>query len=196
MSTYSGVRFFCSYILYRRLQKEKRSCVLTQLHILINLKLSFTQVYCRRVLAMRAASLVATSITADAATALMCLDNLLRSKIHADDNNKTYNPGCHIQHLDCKITTQSKSITTNRDEVEGCSCEEMRRRRIINTPRSISEADAPYTMSHFASTLNTVSPLDFLAGRNKRYRKPIKKTTATPVPKLKASPPMKTLPNW
>ena len=49
---------------------------------------------------------------------------------------------------------------------------------------------------YFASMLITVSLLYFLAGRKSRYRNAIRKTTATPVPKLNASPPTNTLPNW
>ena len=49
---------------------------------------------------------------------------------------------------------------------------------------------------YFASTLITVSLLYFLAGRKSRYRNAIRKTTATAVPKLNASPPTNTLPNW
>ena len=49
---------------------------------------------------------------------------------------------------------------------------------------------------YFASTLITVSLSYFLAGRKSRYRNAIRKITATAVPKLNASPPTSTLPNW
>ena len=52
------------------------------------------------------------------------------------------------------------------------------------------------TSFYFASMLITVSLSYFLAGRKSRYRNAIRKTTATPVPKLNASPPTNTLPNW
>ena len=50
-------------------------------------------------LAMRAASLTAAGITANAATGFMCLDDLLGCQIHTTNNNQTNNPGCHTKHL-------------------------------------------------------------------------------------------------
>ena len=117
--------------------------------ILIKLNLFLTKIYSCRMLAMRAATLTATGITANAATGFMCLDDLLGCQIHTTNNNQTNNPGCHTKHL-----------------------------------------------FYFASTLITVSLSYFLAGRKSRYRNAIRKTTATAVPKLNASPPTNTLPNW
>ena len=128
-------------------QKEPRKRAALQ--ILIKLNLFLTKIYSCRMLAMRAATLTATSITTNAATGFMCLNDLLGCQIHTPDNNQTNNPGCHTKHL-----------------------------------------------FYFASMLITVSLLYFLAGRKSRYRNAIRKTTATAVPKLNASPPTSTLPNW
>ena len=128
-------------------QKEPRKRAALQILIILNLFL--TKIYSCRMLAMRAAPLTATGITANAATGFMCLDDLLGCQIHTTNNNQTNNPGCHTKHL-----------------------------------------------FYFASTLITVSLSYFLAGRKSRYRNAIRKITATAVPKLNASPPTNTLPNW
>ena len=137
--------FLCSYVWNQR--KRPAAADLSYTHQSL-IYLSFSQVDSCCVLAMRATALV-TSITANAATSFMCLDDLLGCQINTANNNQTYNPGCHRKHL-----------------------------------------------FYFASTLSTVSPVPFLAGRKSKYRKPTRKTTATPVPKLKSSPPTNTLPNW
>ena len=131
------------------LTQTKRAARTRGPSILIKLNLFLPQIYSCRMLAMRAATLTATGITANAATGFMCLDDLLGCQIHTTNNNQTNNPGCHTKHL-----------------------------------------------FYFASTLITVSLLYFLAGRKSRYRNAIRKTTATAVPKLNASPPTSTLPNW
>ena len=94
-------------------------------------------------------------------------------------------------------TLTATGITTNA--ATGFMCLDDLLRCQIHTPDNNQTNNPGCHTKHlfyFASTLITVSLSYFLAGRKSRYRNAIRKTTATAVPKLNASPPTNTLPNW